>query len=297
MGLFSAIGSFFGPVGTVFGAIADTTIAKKEAKKNNAAREAAYKRQLAQDKKNRELAKQDASDKFTDMTAAAKKAGINPLTALRATGGAGFGMYGGMTAVVPVMSRFNFATTFAKNVGSQYLDFKRNAPIDAYNKQIRELELEQRRLDIKLSRNQIDNIGKTDAMYTSLQKQILGLYEKSIAPEVTAAINENEVVSDKAPTVKQTVIGPQGAYTNVYVGDDLSEMVTSWLKGQLVKGKIARSATEREQRMNPVPLNRGGFQMPPFVPPESYGQLSRVIAVTRYNNARLNEVIHGGNAY
>lgn len=120
MGLFSAIGSFFGPVGTVFGALADTSIARKQVKRQNAAAEAAYQRQLAQDAKNRELAKQDAANKFVDMNAAAKKAGINPLTALRATGGAGFGMYGGMTAVAPVLSKFNFASTFGKNLGTDF---------------------------------------------------------------------------------------------------------------------------------------------------------------------------------
>jgi hypothetical protein len=120
MGLFSAIGSLFGPVGTVFGALADTRNAKKQIERQNAAAEAAYQRQLAQDAKNRELAKQDASNKFTDMKAAAEKAGINPLTALRATGGVGFGMYGGMTAVAPVLSKFNFAETFGNNLGTDF---------------------------------------------------------------------------------------------------------------------------------------------------------------------------------
>jgi plasmid maintenance system antidote protein VapI len=275
------------------GALASYNAQKRAAK----AQEAAYQRQLEQDRKNRQLAKQDAANKFVDLGKAADKAGINRLTALRATGGAGFGMYGGYTAQVPVISRANFIETFGGSMLKTWATNKINEPIDAYNKQIRKLELEQRQLDIKLSRKQINNIGKTDAMYQNLQKQIQDLYEKSKAPEARAAINQNEVVSDKAPTVKETVIGPQGGNTNVYAGDDISEMVTSWLKGQLVKGKIARIATEREQRLNPVPINRGGFQMPPFVPPESYGQLSRAITVTRYNNARMNEVIHGGNAY
>jgi hypothetical protein len=275
------------------GALASHSAQKRAAK----AQEAAYQRQLEQDRINRELAKQDAANKFVDMGKAADKAGINRLTALRATGGAGFGMYGGYTAQAPVISRANFIETFGGSMLKTWATNKINEPIELYNKQIRKLELEQRQLEIKLSTKQINNIGKTDAMYNSLQKQIQDLYDKSMAPEARVAINENEVVSDIAPSVKETVIGPQGASANVLKGDDISEMVTSWFKGQLVKGKIARSATEREQRLNPVPLNRGGYQMPPFVPPESYGQLSRAITVTRYNNARMNEVIHGGNAY
>lgn len=244
--------------------------------------------------KQRAAEKADQANKFVDMRNAAQKAGFNPLTVLRATGGAGFG---GTNAVMPVMSKQNFLATFAAKSVGKYIQNVENAPIDAYNQEIRKMELEQRQLDIKLTRNQINNIGKTDAMYTSLQKQIEDLYEKSAAPEARASVHQNEVVSDKAPTIKETVIGPQGATLNTLRGDDISEMVTSWFKGQLVKGKIAKDATAREQRMNPVPPNRGGFEMPPFVPPESYGKLSRAITVTRYNNARMNEVIHGGNAY
>lgn len=157
MGIFSSIGSLFGPAGMVVGALADTSMAKKQQQKVNAAQEAAYQRQLEAERveaeKNRALAKGDAASKFTDMTAAAQKAGINPLTALRTTGGAGFGSYGGYQSqvVAPVLSQFSFARTFASNVGSAYFNKKINEPIDKYNKQIRELELAQRRKDLKLT--------------------------------------------------------------------------------------------------------------------------------------------------
>jgi hypothetical protein len=171
MGFLTAIGSLFGPVGTVVGALADTKIEKDKAKKRNAAMEAAYQRQLEQDRKNRELAKEDASNKFKDLAVSAKKAGINPLTALRATGGAGFGSYGGMTAIAPVLSRFNFATTFATNVGKAYLDYKQNSTIDNYNEQVRNLDLEARQLDIKLGKAKLDNINTPD-VYSSYGEYI-----------------------------------------------------------------------------------------------------------------------------
>lgn len=158
MGIFSSIGSLFGPVGMVVGALADTSMAKKEQQKANAAKEAAYQRQLEAERleaeKNRALAKSDAATKFTDMSAAAQKAGINPLTALRTTGGAGFGNYGGFAsqAVAPVLSKFSFARSFASNVGKSYFENKINEPIDKYNKQIRDLELQQRKADLKMTR-------------------------------------------------------------------------------------------------------------------------------------------------
>lgn len=165
MGIFSSIGSLFGPVGMVVGALADTSMAKKEQQKANAAEEAAYQRQLEAERleaeKNRALAKSDAATKFTDMSAAAQKAGINPLTALRSTGGAGFGAYGGFAseAVAPVLSKFSFARTFSSNVAKAYYDQKVNQPIDKYNKQIRDLEIQQRVLDLKRTQGQIGQMA------------------------------------------------------------------------------------------------------------------------------------------
>ena len=135
---------------TAGGALIDTAIAKNKAKSANAAQQAAYEKQLAQDEKNRALAKEDASNKFSDMSAAARKAGFNPLTVLRATGGAGFGSYGGYSAIAPVLSKFNFAQTFAQKAAKSFYDQKINEPIDKYNKEIRDLELQQRKIDLKL---------------------------------------------------------------------------------------------------------------------------------------------------
>lgn len=170
MGIFSSIGSLFGPVGMVVGGLADTTFAKKEQEKQNAAAEAAYQRQLEAERleaeKNRALAQSDAANKFIDMSAAAQKAGINPLTALRTTGAAGFGAYGGFAsqAVAPVLSSFSFARTFATNVAETYFDQKVNEPIDKYNKQIRDLEIQQRLADLRLTKGQIGVMSSQQAL-------------------------------------------------------------------------------------------------------------------------------------
>jgi hypothetical protein len=50
---------------------------------------------------NRDDAKADAAAKFSDLRNAAITGGFNPLTALTATGGAGFGDYGGSSAYTP----------------------------------------------------------------------------------------------------------------------------------------------------------------------------------------------------
>lgn len=126
--------------------------------------------------KQRAAEKEDQANKFTDMAAAARRAGFNPLTVLRATGGAG---YGGTNAVMPVMSKQNFAATFAANAVGQYFNDVKNAPIDKYNEEIRQLEKQQRQLDIKLSRKQLSEIKKP-------QKQKTYLYNDDGTPMLNA---------------------------------------------------------------------------------------------------------------
>lgn len=125
--MFTAIGSMFGPIGTVVGALTDTALAMDQQQRSNRAKKQAY-----------EQNKKDASNKFVDLRNAAQKAGFNPLTALRATGGVGFGSYG-----APVLSKQTFAATFGKNLAKGYLDSK-ETPIDKYNAQIRDLEIKER---------------------------------------------------------------------------------------------------------------------------------------------------------
>jgi hypothetical protein len=157
------------------GAIASYQAQKRQQKAQEAAyrrmlaeQAAARKRQAAIDAKNRELAKKDASNKFTDMSKAASKAGINPLTALRATGGAGFGAYGGYNGLMqstiqaPILSKQSFAENLGTRLANTYLDMKINAPIDKYNAEVRKLDLEARKLDIKLGKSELDKINAPD---------------------------------------------------------------------------------------------------------------------------------------
>ena len=101
--------------------------------------------------------KKDAANKYVDMSKAARKAGFNPLTVLRATGGAGFGSYG-----APILSKRAFGLEFAANSISGFAKMKANEPIDLYNEEVRQLDLESRKLDIKLGKAQLDQINAPD---------------------------------------------------------------------------------------------------------------------------------------
>ena len=157
------------------------------AQDQNAARQEAYERQRAQDEQNRKLAKEDASNKFVDMRNAAQKAGFNPLTALRMTGAAGFGAYGGYTAQVPVLSKVNFSRSIGTSLVSAYATMKINEPIDKYNKEIRELEKAERKAELALKplqgalmKAQLEELKKPkkeDRVY---------LYERDGSPKLNA---------------------------------------------------------------------------------------------------------------
>jgi hypothetical protein len=189
------------------GALASYNAQKRAAK----AQEAAYQRQLEQDKKNRELAKQDAANKFVDMGEAADKAGINRLTALRATGGAGFGNYGGYTAQAPVLSRASFIETFGGSMLKTWATNKINAPIDKYNAEVRKLELEQRRLDIKLGKQQLDALRSVGVGIGS---------NEGNNPEAT---NSRTAVTTPAGTIKPANVSDAEAYEQRY-GDIVQEI-------------------------------------------------------------------------
>lgn len=145
MGLFAALGSLFGPVGTVIGSGLDAKVSYDRQKKQNAALQRQYEQQRAQDKL-------DASNKFVDMSAAAKKAGFNPLTALRLTGAAGYGRYGGQ---IPVMSSAGFTTHLYNAAGDAYQMWQNKTTqekLDKYNEEIRGLTIEETRARIENTR-------------------------------------------------------------------------------------------------------------------------------------------------
>jgi hypothetical protein len=91
--------------------------------------------------------KADQDEQFLRMRRAAERAGFNPLTVLRQTGGRGFEM--------PIMSKEG---AFGK--WEPVVDFFKNKEIDKYNKEIRELELEQRQTTLAIDKMQLDQLVK-----------------------------------------------------------------------------------------------------------------------------------------
>lgn len=91
---------------------------------------------------------------FQRMRDAASRAGFNPLSALRA---GALSAYGG-TALPPGGAAF--AAQYLGDAIGEAFDKKANEPIEKYNAEIRKLELEQRKMDIKLSRATLGGLNK-----------------------------------------------------------------------------------------------------------------------------------------
>ena len=89
----------------------------------------------AQQQRNQAIKDQD--NQFVRMRNAAQRAGFNPLTVLRNTGGQGF-------TGLPTISK---AAAFG-NAAAGIFDAYRQAPIDKYNKQVRDLTLKSMKADI-----------------------------------------------------------------------------------------------------------------------------------------------------
>lgn len=92
-------------------------------------------------KEQRKQAIADQDNQYVRMRNAAQRAGFNPLTVLRATGGQGF-------TGLPVISK---AAAFG-NAAAGIFDAVRQEPIEKYNAEIRELEKTQRKETIKNTR-------------------------------------------------------------------------------------------------------------------------------------------------
>lgn len=100
-------------------------------------------------KQQRKQAIADQDQQFVRMRNAAERAGFNPLTVLRATGGQGF-------TGLPTISK---AAAFG-NAAAGIFDAVRQSPIDKYNEEIRELEKQQRKADLRISEMTIGKMSK-----------------------------------------------------------------------------------------------------------------------------------------
>jgi hypothetical protein len=296
----SAVSGFFGTtagaaVATGAATAAVSAVAQADAdKKRNAAAEAAYQRQLAEqqkerdrqaaidaankseqlaiDEKNRATAKADAANKYVDMNAAAQKAGLNPLTVLRATGGTGFGAYGGYGAVMrqglvqptisaPILSKTSVATQIGLGAVKGFIDYKSNQKANEHYDRLNELDLEQRQLDIKLSKKALGAVDRpqpeTVPLVDDNGKPMTDKYgQKIFVPaESNEVIPKFKLVYDQATRETYAIINPE------LTESGLSEALTG--VGIDAAGKLAhQTGTDFSYKgigfpNDPLGLNRG----------------------------------------
>lgn len=132
---------FFAPLINAFGAL--STASKIQIASSVVGGAASY----AAAKEQRKQAIADQDNQYVRMRNAAQRAGFNPLTVMRATGGQGF-------TGLPTISK---AAAFG-NAAAGIFDAFRQSPIDKYNKEVRELEIKQRKATIS---NTIANTAYT----------------------------------------------------------------------------------------------------------------------------------------
>jgi hypothetical protein len=135
----------------------------------------------------------DQDKQFVRMRNAAQRAGFNPLTVMRATGGQGF-------TGLPVISK---AAAFG-NLANDLFNAAKQATIDKYNKEVRELEIKQRKADLeiaplqaKLMKKQIQDLGRQQQAY---------LYNDDGTP-MKNAFGQHMYVDEQAAAVFPTLQG------------------------------------------------------------------------------------------
>jgi hypothetical protein len=305
--ILSAASTFFGTkAGVAVAAGAATSavnaIAQADAdKKRNAAAEAAYQRQLAQqqkererqaaidaankseqlaiDEKNRATAKADAANKYVDMNAAAEKAGLNPLTVLRATGGTGFGAYGGYGAVMrqglvqptisaPILSSTSVATQIGLGAVKGFIDYKTNEEANKHYDRLNKLDLEQRQLDINLSKKALGAVDKPQAQSVPLidpstGKQVVNksgpVFVDAVAQE---AMPKYRTVYDQATGKTYAIINPEitemgGPFELMVSQGILATAETSAEKATGVEYRIPGTKTSVGWPKDPMGFNKG----------------------------------------
>jgi hypothetical protein len=181
-------------------------------------------------KKQRKQAIADQDLQFVRMRNAAQRAGFNPLTVLRATGGQGF-------TGLPLISK---AAAFG-NMATGIFDAVTQSPIDKYNKEIRDLEVKQRKASID---NTISNTAYTGILANQARAANVDPYagyDKYIPVRVGNNVQQLEI-----SVAKRLGIEPNGAL----IPEDLTA-----IKGELRGEAEAIIANEvADQVLIPAPL-------------------------------------------
>jgi len=176
----------------------------------------------AQQQRKQAIADQD--NQYVRMRNAAQRAGFNPLTVLRSTGGQGF-------TGLPVISK---AAAFG-NAAAGIFDAVRQAPIDKYNKKVRDLEIKQRKADLELMPmrgklmkaqiNQMIALNQNQQGLPEARKNVLDGYNLGTSANENLATFYGNVTTDSETTSTQTRVRPDGSKYTGPAGEDFDEML------------------------------------------------------------------------
>jgi hypothetical protein len=179
-------------------------------------------------KQQRKQALADQDNQYVRMRNAAQRAGFNPLTVLRATGGQGF-------TALPVISK---AAAFG-NAAAGIFDALRQSPIDKYNKEIRDLEINQRKADLelmpmrgKLIKAQLEQMNApilTTQAVPEATKNVLDDDNPGTSANKNLATFDGNVTTDKQTTATETRVRPDGTTYLAPAGEDFDEQILNSL--------------------------------------------------------------------
>lgn len=181
----------------------------------------------------------------------AMKAGFNPLTVMRSGGMSGY--------MIPAMSKQSFAGQMLGGAMTNAFDAWANKDIDAYNKEVRTLDLKQRKAELALtgvmSRKALSEINKKDP----LQPQTVPLMQDGkpltdgygnvvfLPTENSEVIPKYKMVWDQSSGSTYAIINPE------LTESGLSEMATG----------LAMDAAGQAAATAGVGLSYGGFGFAP----------------------------------
>jgi hypothetical protein len=176
----------------------------------------------------RRQAIKDQDNQFVRMRNAAQRAGFNPLTVLRNTGGRGF-------TGLPTISK---AAAFG-NAAAGIFNAYRQEPIDKYNKQVRDLTLESMKAEIaniKANTRYTGILSKQSTSSTQLPiipdevgVKVLGYSDQQINTLVNGALaraEDGDVVDNKLRGLDEPIVMPSGKVDYYSKGMELDEYLT-----------------------------------------------------------------------
>ena len=176
-------------------------------------------------KEQRKQAIADQDNQYVRMRNAAQRAGFNPLTVLRATGGQGF-------TGLPVISK---AAAFG-NAAAGIFDAVRQEPIDKYNEEIRDLDKEQREVTLSIDKLKLENMKKPIVKKQLEGADIKVTNAKDIKVTTNGPITAQPLVPgtgmtldeifEQQPVDNRVIKTGDGSYTNDIMSAALYPLVT-----------------------------------------------------------------------